>query len=100
MAAKPQFSLHYLLAEVLMFGVAMGLTRWLLYWTPFSAARSLSSLSIFVELTALMLCWTTAAGFWGAAIGGLFGAMRIGARLAAYAVLLYFVVVTLFLGRS
>lgn len=44
---------------------------------------------------AILLGLFSTAGFWGATLGGLFGQMKIGGRIAAYACLICLIVVTL-----
>jgi hypothetical protein len=83
MFVRPRFSLKQLLAEVLLFGSAMGLTRALLFWRILLSPGKLT----LSEVIAYLACWVAAAGCWGAAIGGLFGRMKLGGRLAAYFVL-------------
>ena len=88
MVGKSQFSLKYLLAEVLWFAAAMGLTRFLV-------TSNIDSMSYFFNvpnyftILAMLTSIVAAAGFWGAAIGGLFGRMKLGARLTTYAMLLF-----------
>jgi len=83
MFARPRFSLKYLLVEVLLFGAAMGLTRALVIWPIVLSPGQLT----IVEVIAYLGCWVAVAGCCGAAIGGLFGGMKLGGRLAAYFVL-------------
>jgi hypothetical protein len=81
MFGKLQFSLKYLLADVLMFAMAMGLTRVWFIVTPFRS----STLNLQTEavLAAWLLVAVLAGACWGAAFGGLFGNMKVGARIAA-----------------
>jgi hypothetical protein len=82
MIGKPQFSLRYMLGEVALFALAMGMTRAvyflvnfvverhpLLYPPPFSIAADV----------ALPILALTTMSLWGAALGGLFGKMVAGA---------------------
>jgi len=85
MSSGWQFSMRYLLVELLLLGVAMGLTRAVVFWPE----PDLSSNLPYFELTGVFLCMVVAAGCWGAAIGGLFGRMKVGGRIATYAVLLW-----------
>jgi len=87
MLGRLQFSLRYLLAEFLLFALAMGLTRVVLFS---SDVLTLISLNVppFIAVFAKLLLLLVTAACWGAAIGGLFGRMKSGARLAFYAALL------------
>jgi hypothetical protein len=94
MASRLPFSIKYLLMELLMLVTAMGLTRALLTGVP-EWLRSPGQPSI-LEVMAILLGLFSAAGFWGAAIGGLFGQMKVGGRIAAYACLVCLGLVTLY----
>lgn len=86
MAFRLQFSLRYLLLELLMISAAMGFTKASQAWMNYlPVSRNQIGL---LDVIATMLCLVVAAGFWGAAIGGVFGQMRIGGRIAAYLLLL------------
>jgi hypothetical protein len=94
MAVRLQFSLKYFLTELLMLAMALGLTTALLTGVP-GWFRSPGQTSI-LEVMAILLGLFSAAGFWGAALGGLFGQMKIGGRIAAYACLACLGLVTLY----
>src|SRR4051794_892212 len=87
MIGKLQFSLRYLLVELVLFAAAMGLTRAVIVWPLIFSSRNV----LYVELVTHLLCCVASAACWGAAFGGLFGNMKRGGRLAMYAVLGYLV---------
>lgn len=92
MAMRLQFSLRYLLVELLLLAVAMGCTRALIVWPSQLPDDPL----LYFGIIAYMLCAVVAAGCWGAAIGGLFGGMKAGGRFVAYLLLMFLMLVILF----
>lgn len=82
MGGKSQFSLAYLLGEVSLFAVAIGLTRIALTQDYSSSLIGAAFYTYGVPLLALgaLICW-------GAAIGGIGGRMLEGARFVLLATL-------------
>ena len=87
MIGKRQFSLRFLLVDVLLFAMAMGLTRAWLIVTPFRSYTL--NYPTEVVLAAWLLVAVVAGAFWGAAFGGLCGNMKVGARIATYLTLAF-----------
>jgi hypothetical protein len=69
MIAKRQFSLRYLLAEVLLFALALAFTR--MFFLSLNLDSDMGVTMRLMGLGAGLSCW-------GAAIGGLFGRMGVG----------------------
>lgn len=81
-----------------MLATALGLTTALLFGVP-RWLLSPKPTSI-LEVMGILFGLFSAAGFWGAAFGGLVGQMKIGGRIAAYACLTCLTIITLWVSGT
>jgi hypothetical protein len=87
MVDKKQFTTRFLLTEMLLLAIGLGMTRWILRDGSYESRVTVADF----PLPTLSIAAIVAAGCFGGAIGGLFGKMRDGALCA---IVFAFVVMT------